>query len=481
MQSKMAKPGKRSAMAVASSDNGDMKRRNVATPSKHVPGAVSPSKPSNVATPSSQKSPMIKAFQKPSSPDTKNSKTVATPSKDHKTPDKGSLSSQNSVDKVVHCKSTDKTVSATDKMSSPSSQPSKPNSKVCGPEFIQTLRGKILGREVAVICCGEAHERALDLTRTKGIIEATRGWVPVPNSRAPGFDPSDARRKQAGVTFEEAKNWAVKIMTFYEDELNDDGVHLLYLPKEGSEGPGVAYYFGLTQQARKPRGSTCPVNAVMLKWFDLDEDVRADVERMKATCADGTTGRPFREKTHDATIAKRKEIRRAEGLELFDDWLLRCYQETEGNKKSKIKMHFVHEHSVPFSELELHVEKGVSATPPAHECLRAMELDSDSDSAEERNPDDGCGDFADYLTRRVEDNFAPDRIHGVDPRNLGDPPDGDKSVGLLKNIQNFQPTPKDAEEVMLSRMRAVYPKAFAKKHGYTADILPRRLRNRMPS
>ena len=57
--------------------------------------------------------------------------------------------------------------------------------------------------------------------------------------------------------------------------------------------------------------------------------------------------------------------------------------------------------------------KGVSATPPAHECLQAMELDSDTDSAEDRDPDDGSGGFADYLARRVEEHFAADHIHGL--------------------------------------------------------------------
>ena len=45
-------------------------------------------------------------------------------------------------------------------------------------------------------------------------------------------------------------------------------------------------------------------------------------------------------------------------------------------------------------------------------CLQAMELDSDTDSAEDRDPDDGSGGFADYLARRVEEHFAADHIHG---------------------------------------------------------------------
>jgi len=467
-------------------DNLDSKRRNVATPSKNVLGKGSPEKPSALVTKTPEKGPLSKnpLFHAKGAPG-KQSPPLSVEKKSSLSKVQvlgGSLGKQSPADKTVRSiekvvgknslaeKSADRTVPVANVQSL----------KVCGPEFIQTLRGKILGREVAVICCGEAHEKALDLTRTKGIIEATRGWVPVPNVRAPGFDPSDATRKNAGLTLEQAKTWAKNWPMIEEDETDNDGVHLLYLPDREGSPTGVAYYFGLGKEARKARGSI-PVNAVMFKWFDLDDDVRADKERMTATCSNGTTGRPFREAAHDATVAKRKEQRRAEGYELLDDWLLRRYAETEGNKKSKIRMHFVHEHSVPLSELELHVEPGVQPTPPAHECLMAMELDSDTDSAEDRDPDDGTGGFADYLSRRVEDNFAPGNVHGVDPRNLGDPPDGDKAVATLKTIENFKPMPRDSEEVELSKLRAEYPKDFAKKHGYTADKLPRRMRNRMPS
>lgn len=40
-------------------------------------------------------------------------------------------------------------------------------SKMVGPQWIQTLRGELLGRKVALVCCGEAHEGVLHMQRCK--------------------------------------------------------------------------------------------------------------------------------------------------------------------------------------------------------------------------------------------------------------------------------------------------------------------------
>ena len=42
--------------------------------------------------------------------------------------------------------------------------------KVCGPELVQILRGWVLGRQVVLICCGEPHEKVIDLTRQNGVL-----------------------------------------------------------------------------------------------------------------------------------------------------------------------------------------------------------------------------------------------------------------------------------------------------------------------
>merc|ERR1740117_2059961 len=174
----------------------------------------------------------------------------------------------------------------------------------------------------------------------------------------------------------------------------------------------------------------------MYQWFDTDADVRIDKERMLNI-------KPFHEAAFDEVIAKRKQQRGAEGIELFDDWLLNRYQEAS-EKKSTVLVDFVYEGAVALSEVELHVEPGVSKAPPAHECLRAIELDSDDESADERHFDDGTGDFVDYVGRRVRDNLRPANVHGIDPRTLGQPVEKAR-LAELRSLA--KPLPKDSEEV----------------------------------
>merc|ERR1719498_1432776 len=85
--------------------------------------------------------------------------------------------------------------------------------KVCGPEKIQTLRGRMFGRDVALILCGEAHEDTIDLTRSKGILEVTLDWsivAEVPNHF--GFNVDEALATDFDLTFQDAKVWAEDIL-----------------------------------------------------------------------------------------------------------------------------------------------------------------------------------------------------------------------------------------------------------------------------
>ena len=50
--------------------------------------------------------------------------------------------------------------------------------RACGPESVVGLRGRLAGREVVLLCCGEAHEDVVDLTRRGGVPEPVFGWVP---------------------------------------------------------------------------------------------------------------------------------------------------------------------------------------------------------------------------------------------------------------------------------------------------------------
>ncbi|CAD7952608.1 unnamed protein product [Amoebophrya sp. A25] len=49
--------------------------------------------------------------------------------------------------------------------------------RVAGPLTVQALRGRLFGKEVAIVSCGESHEDAMDLTRKAAICEPAWAWV----------------------------------------------------------------------------------------------------------------------------------------------------------------------------------------------------------------------------------------------------------------------------------------------------------------
>mmetsp|Transcript_13517 Transcript_13517/g.29845 ORF Transcript_13517/g.29845 Transcript_13517/m.29845 type:complete len:130 (+) Transcript_13517:251-640(+) len=94
--------------------------------------------------------------------------------------------------------------------------------KVCGPSFIETLRGKIFGKDVALILCGEAHEEAIDLTREKCITEPEIDWVQHSKEDG-GFDMEDVVAKQEDLTLAGAKKWAERALTKAAQDSDDEG------------------------------------------------------------------------------------------------------------------------------------------------------------------------------------------------------------------------------------------------------------------
>ena len=48
---------------------------------------------------------------------------------------------------------------------------------IVGPDNIQVLQGSLLGKQVALILCGESHEDAIDVTRKGALFEAKEGWI----------------------------------------------------------------------------------------------------------------------------------------------------------------------------------------------------------------------------------------------------------------------------------------------------------------
>ena len=74
---------------------------------------------------------------------------------------------------------------------------------VAGPSLIEVLRGRLQGRAVALLCCGEAHEEAVDLTRQGAVLAPRYGWRRVRGA----FDASRAVAQRRGVGLAAARRW----------------------------------------------------------------------------------------------------------------------------------------------------------------------------------------------------------------------------------------------------------------------------------
>ncbi|CAL1128114.1 unnamed protein product [Cladocopium goreaui] len=328
---------------------------------------------------------------------------------------------------------------------------------VCGPEWIRTLRGELLGRSVAVILCGESHEDALDLTRKKCVIEPEKGWHFV-GDHAEALGQQMATKDCA--TLKGAKNWAAETVDDAEDSEEDDliGAKLIFQAGDRPGAKGTARVYRPSQPwhrhsphlrpHRSPRlgpHSPPPIADVttpklqVFEWSDLDKEAENYNKRR-------LRGEEIPVEEHDALIASRKAARLAEGIELFDDWLLRH----AGSPKPGRRLEVVIEAHVPASEVEFHEEKHLPkpstepAEPRPHEALQRLELDSDGDSEDEKDPDDGTGTYLDFLRRRLLQNW-PGRVRHIDPRDLGD----DDHEDLRDAFQALlpHPLPPDAEQL----------------------------------
>lgn len=328
--------------------------------------------------------------------------------------------------------------------------------------MIQTLRGRLHGREVTIIGCGESHEDALDLTRSKGIVEATKGWRRVKPPKlevsgddnppeTQGFDPEEAISKQGGLTLEGAKSWAERLIDKMEDDSDEEdevGAYLVYEPQGGAKARGIARLF--SEDTEWSPEYPLANSTTVLEWADMDQQAyEYNQRRLKREDI------PLEE--YDALIADRKLARAAEKLELFDDWLIR---QAKSGAECGLCTHLVIEAPVSTSEVEFHVEPDApAAIAAAHDCLRLVELDSDEDSDEANDPNDGTGSFLDYLTRRVQKELSSSQIHAVDPRELGDDENQmDKLHTLLQ-----APLPPDADQLELDAANAEFPVAQQKE------------------
>ena len=283
--------------------------------------------------------------------------------------------------------------------------------RVCGPSLIQTLRGRLLGREVVLMCCGEAHEDAIDLTRSRCIVEPLAGWVEV-QKRLP--QRSIAQFSDRTLTIERALTWArrkIEKLEEDEDEDEDDGADCGFL---ASYDPGdlmVRLFRGSITKA--PDLAMLPDEG--LRTFEWRDDLDSEAHSYNRRRLDGEE---VPVAVHDALIAERKKALQAENIELFDDWLCRAVRSAKAEQPSRadgataetedtagspgqgrdtaVSVQLIVEMPVRADEVELHVEPGKTELPVAAECIRLIESDSDTDSDDEHDPDDGTGSFLEY-------------------------------------------------------------------------------------
>lgn len=315
---------------------------------------------------------------------------------------------------------------------------------------MQTLRGSLLGHDVAFIICGESHEDAIDLTRKNCIAEAEEGWIELEDVAQRPAEVGKPYKHKKGVTLEKAKAWAEEMLEEAaeceasdsdEDDVQPDGALLVFVPEDTSrprKGKGQAFLHVLRSGESEQRGKKVPSSAIVFEWGDFDDEAREFNRRRRE--GDGPSV-----EEHDALIARRKQARLQDGVELLDDWLLRQATATD------VHVEVVLEAPVPADEVELHREADVQPAPPAHKSLRALELDSDSDSDDDN--DGGCDAYVDYLRRQVQGALQRERVHCIDPRELGE---GSETRELRDSFQALlaAPLPDDLEAVELEQARA---------------------------
>ena len=57
---------------------------------------------------------------------------------------------------------------------------------IVGPDYLQSLTGRLFQKDVTLLLFGESHQDAIDVTRRGGILEAKEGWIPVGVAAAAG-------------------------------------------------------------------------------------------------------------------------------------------------------------------------------------------------------------------------------------------------------------------------------------------------------
>ena len=160
---------------------------------------------------------------------------------------------------------------------------SKETMHVVGPDYMQVLRGRLFGKEVALILCGEAHEDAIDVTRKDGFFLPQEGFVDssVPAAAAsilsllsprdgqPSFKARVLGHK-ANVSMQGARGWGCEVLdeddTYEQVNESSSRLFLLFFPGgvTGKGGDGGV-------NARGKKGS-----AFLVLFSLCDDDGRSE-------------------------------------------------------------------------------------------------------------------------------------------------------------------------------------------------------------
>eukprot|EP00586_Coscinodiscus_wailesii_P020411 CAMPEP_0172502740 /NCGR_PEP_ID=MMETSP1066-20121228/162477_1 /TAXON_ID=671091 /ORGANISM="Coscinodiscus wailesii, Strain CCMP2513" /LENGTH=774 /DNA_ID=CAMNT_0013278107 /DNA_START=246 /DNA_END=2567 /DNA_ORIENTATION=+ len=345
--------------------------------------------------------------------------------------------------------------------------------KIVGPNYIRVLRGNMPQKKndkqpstpVAIILCGESHEDAIDVTRSRGIFSPRYSWsstcsLSIKSDIHDAFDKDDddgprnkktwkyrLLKKKDRVSLSQCKVWGQK---FVEDCVEEEE-HWIFLVWHGVGKKGSGYVIHLEEtkeeedalvgqeEEEKKEGSSMPqsksnelryacldsllanineekndpksssnlpADVTIFEWRDTDEEAH------KLNSFRLTSHKELCEDAHDALIDKRKaNLKLNDNIVTWDEWFSSVKDENT---------HLLLESAVPPWEVELHQDLSVTI-PEAAECVRRLGEDEDEDSLDEHDPSsDGAGSYLDYCYRQfvARDDFRK-WLHSVDCRDLG--------------------------------------------------------------
>ena len=343
---------------------------------------------------------------------------------------------------------------------------------VVGPDYIQVLTssGKIAGRSVSLILCGESHRDAIDVTRANGG-EEKLGWQstgrfdfvaevmgkyyfddairlrcgickrsnkPLPLGKAKEWGNELGKQEieyiEPGhemillwVPLEDGKKGRAYLAELFVDTFNDDDRSRTHVPQDVVRE--LETLDDLVLRLRTIKTSSKGLKAAaseklrqdfegveegrqMFIWADLDSEAR-DLNHRRIL------GEEISNDAYDSLIRGRKVKRQKdENLWTFDDW----FSEVRSKEKSP-SCHLILEGPILPDSVELNNYSGQLDYTEAADIVRCVSEDSDCSDVDLHDASfDGMGSYLDFVFRRFlheETGDDGDFLHCVDPRDLG--------------------------------------------------------------